>query len=291
MVWVSFVCGWDDLEGSLSMRISSNIAALTAQRVIGQTEKSVQTSLQQLASGNRFVNSGIDPAGMAIAEGMKSQIKGYTAARNNAENATSFVALAESALNEQNNILIRMRELAIQSASDTYSDTEREFLDQEFQQISQELDRIARTTSFGSKKLLQGDVAEYEFQVGVNKGDENVIKYTHSTNTTAPELGVEGLAIRDQDDARDSLESLDQAMVTVGGARAKLGAVQNRMDIVVDHIDSQVQGLSEARSKIADTDIPSAVIEARRGQVLQAYQASTLAMALEGEQNLLKLVA
>lgn len=273
------------------VRISSNVAALTSQRVMGQTQKSVERSLMELASGNRYVDAGVDPAGHAISEGIQSQIKGYSAARRNADNAVSFIQIAEGALNEQNNILIRMRELAIQAASDTFSDTERGFLNKEFEQINQELDRIAKTTRFGSQQLLDGTTKEYEFQVGVNKGDDNIIRYVNNTNTTASELGVDGLNIEDKGDARDSLETIDEALVAISGARAQMGAIQNRMDNAVNHIDSQVESLAQAYSKMADTDVAQAVASARRGQILQQYQASALAMALDNDQSLLKLVA
>ena len=257
---------------------------------MGQTQKSVQRALQEMASGTRFVDAGVDPAGYAIAENLKSQIRGYSSAKMNAENATSFVQIAEGALNEQNNILIRMRELAIQAASDTYSDTERGYLNDEFQQINQELDRISKTTKFGSQGLLDGSTKEYEFQVGVNKGDDNIIRYTSDTNTSANELGTEGLNVESKGDARDSLQDIDKGLLRINQARAKMGAIQNRMESVTNHIDSQISGLTEAHSRMADADIAQSVSVARRGQILQQYQASALQMAIDSEQSLLKLV-
>lgn len=273
------------------MRISANVVSLTAQRFMGQTQRSVENALQQMASGSRFANSGSDPAGHAIAENMRSQIQGYKAAKTNAENATSFVQIAEGALNEQNNILIRMRELAVQAASDTYSDTERGYLNDEFKQINSELDRIAKTTKFGSQSLLDGNTKDYEFQVGVNSGPNDIVRYTSDTNTTASELRTEGLDIETKGDARESLDEVDQALIRINQARAKLGAVQNRMDNVVNHIESQVSSLSEAHSRMADADLAEAVSTARKGQILMQYQAAAMAMALDSEQNQLKLIA
>ncbi|MBL7669302.1 MAG: flagellin FliC [Bdellovibrionaceae bacterium] len=273
------------------MRISANVVSLTSQRFMGQTQRSVEKALQQMASGSRFADTGADPAGFAIAENMRSQIQGYKSAKMNAENATSFVQIAEGALNEQNNILIRMRELAVQAASDTYSDTERGYLNDEFNQINAESDRIARTTKFGSQSLLDGASKDYEFQVGVNKSQNDIVRYTSDTNTTAGELGTEGLTIESKGDARDSLEEIDVALTRINGARAKMGAIQNRMDNVVNHIDSQISGLSEAHSRMADADLAEAVMTARRGQMLQQYQAAALGMALESEQAQLRLIA
>ncbi len=273
------------------MRISSNSASLTAQRALGQTQRSTEKAMQELASGSRFSTPGADAAGYAIAENMRAQIRGYGSAKINAENATSFVQLAESALNEQNNILIRQRELAIQAASDTYSDKEREFLDYEFQQLSQEFDRIARTTKFGSQALLDGSTREYEFQVGVNKGPDNIIKFNNDTNTTSANLDMEGLFIDDKYDARDNLENIDEAITSINGARAKLGSIQSRMDSVINHINSQEVYLTEAHSRMADADIPRALTDVRRGQVMMQYQAAMLAAANDSTQNLLRLIA
>jgi flagellin len=273
------------------MRISANLASLTAQRVYSQTQLSVEKAMQQLASGTRFSTPGIDAAGYAISEHMKAQIKGFSAARMNAENATSFVQLAEGALNEQGNILTRMRELSIQAASDTFSDKEREFLNYEFQQLVQEFDRVARTTKFGSHALLDGTNTSYEFHVGVHKGADNIVKYTNDTNTTASNLGISGMSVEDKDDARDTLETIDSALVAINGSRAKLGAIQSRMDSAINHIDSQQVNLTQAHSKMADTDVPQAITDVRRGQVLLQYQAAMMAAANDQTQNLLRLIA
>ena len=273
------------------MRISSSVSSLAAQRAFNRTERDVGQALKQLASGSRFSSPGADPAGMAIAASLQAQSKGYQAALNNTENATSFVQIAEGALNEQNNILIRLRELGVQGASDTLSDTERGYLDDEAQQLVQEFDRIARSTKYGSQGLLDGSTKEYEFQVGVHKGDENIVKYESDTDTTASAIGIDGLSVADKGDARDSLETLDEALIAMGSARAKLGAIQSRMDSVVNHLTTQVENVSAAASKMSDTDIPAAVSTLRRGQVLQQYQAMALAASNDSMNAYLRLIA
>lgn len=192
----------------MGLRINTNVASLAAQRQIGLSQSRSQGEMKALASGNRFDNPAESSADYSIAEGLRAQISGMKSATKNAENAQSFVQVAEGGLNEQNNILIRMRELSVQAASDTYSDRERELLQQEYGQLQQEMDRIALTTSFGSTKLLSGDSKEYEFQVGAYKGEENVIKDKADTNTRSSELGVDLLDISDRGSARDSLDSL-----------------------------------------------------------------------------------
>lgn len=273
------------------MRIFSNAALLSTQRVMKQNQNSMEVAMKQLASGNRFANSTVDSAGQAISENIKSQVKGLQAATANAENATSLVQHAEGALNEQNNILIRMRELSVQSASDTFSETEREFLNYEFEQLNQELDRIAKTTRFGSQNLLDGTDRTYEFQVGADASQDSRITYTQDANTTASELGMEGLTIDDQSASRDSLESIDTALEQVSGARAKLGAVQSRLEYAVNNNESQTENLSSAYSKIADTDVAKSFTEMRKAQILQQYQVAVMANANDSQGLALKLIA
>lgn len=283
---------WAKRKGWLCMlRISSNLASLSAQRALGLTQKRTEEALRALATGSRFTSAGADAAGFAVAEHMRSQIQAYKAARYNADNAVSFVNVAESALQEQNNILVRLRELAIQSASDTFSDRERGMMDQEYQHLVAEIDRIARTTMFGSQPLLDGSVKEYQFQVGVNKGDDNVMEYTNETDTTASNLGVARTSVGDKGDARDALEDIDEALYSVAEARARLGAIQSRMDTTVNHIDMQVENLTNSYSKMADADVADSVSEVRRGQILQQYQASALSVANENQTYLLRLIA
>lgn len=273
------------------MRITSQIASLSAQKYLAQNQRKLELSMQQLASGSRFANSSVDPAGQAIAESLKSQVRGFETATMNAQNASSLVQQAEGALNEQNNILIRLRELSVQSASDTFSETERGFLNNEFVQLTEELDRIAKTTRFGSQNLLDGTERTYEFHVGIGSQGDNIIKYQQDSNTTASQLGLEGLSIEDQSGARDALDSIDSALEQIGATRAKLGAVQSRMDHVINNNESQKENLVAAQSKIADTDVAKAISDVRRAQIMQQYQIAMLAASNDSDAMVLKLVA
>ncbi|MBL7545700.1 MAG: flagellin FliC [Bdellovibrionaceae bacterium] len=273
------------------MKIFSQSVLLATQRVMQENQRTMETSMKQLASGNRFAHSGVDSASQAISENIRAQTRGLEAATANAENATSLVQQAEGALNEQNNILIRMRELSVQAASDTFSETEREFLNYEFEQLNSELDRIARTTRFGSQNLLDGSERSYEFQVGSEKGNSSRISYQQDANTTATQLGVEGLSIEDQSSARDSLDSIDEALTQISGARAKLGAVQSRLEHAISNNQSQTENLSSAYSKLADTDVAKSFTEMRRSQILQQYQVAVLANANDSQGYGLKLIA
>lgn len=273
------------------LRISSNIPSLTAQKAYRRTERETSQALRELASGTRLSSPGADPAGLAISENLHAQVKGYRAAFNNTENATSFIAIADGSLAEQSNIVIRLRELAVQAASDTLSDKEREFLNTEFTQLTEELDRIARSTRFGSQPLLDGTRKTYEFQVGVNSGSENIIRHTHDTDSTASNLGLDGLEISDKRGARSALGDLDEAVFTLNSSRAQLGAIQSRLESAASHISTQVENLSAAQSKIADTDIADAVSRLRRNQVLAQYQIVALQNANDQTTNALRLIA
>lgn len=272
------------------MRITSSLASLTAQRNFNRSERDTARALKELSSGSRFNSPGADPAGLAIAQSLTGQMRGYQAALKNTENATSFVAIAEGAVAEQSNILIRLRELAVQAASDTLSDTERGFLNDEYQLLTQEFDRIAKSTKYGSQGLLDGSTRSYEFQVGVHNTSSDIIKYTNDTDTTASNLDIDGLGVEDKSDARDALESLDDALMELNAARAKLGAVQSRFDTTIEHLQTQVESVGGAVSRMSDTDIADAVARARKGMILSHYQAAALQMANQQADAYLRLV-
>lgn len=274
----------------MSLRINTNVASLQAQGQMRISSRELGKGLSQLASGSRFGHPGSDSAGLAIAENLKAQEKGLGAASRTADVATSFVQTAEGSLNEQNNILIRMRELAVQAASDTYSDKEREFLDLEAQQLKEEFERIAQSARFGSRSLLRGDSSELQFQVGTHSGEENQIRFDHDADTTASSIGVSSVSVTDKSEARDSLESIDEALLKVGTIRAKFGAIQGRLETAQDFLASQVTAIAEARSKVADTDVAETVSRVRREQVLQQYQTQVLNYANSAPEVALKLI-
>lgn len=274
----------------MGLRINTNVPSIAVQRLISKTQRESEGAMKSLASGNRFDDSTQSSADYSIAERLKSQTRGLEAAKQNAENAQSFIQVAEGGLNEQNNLLIRMRELSVQAASDTYSDDERDLMQTEFKQLQQELTRIADTTKFGSTKLLSGENKKYEFQVGVDKGSENIITYTNQTDTRAGALGVDGDDVSDKSDARSSLEDLDDALSKVAHARSNFGAVQSRLDSTVNNSAVQIENLQEAHSRIADTDVAKAVSDVSRNQALQQYQISVLQQANQFPGNILRLI-
>lgn len=274
----------------MGLRIATNVASIAAQRVLGTQQKRTEHSAQALASGSRIVHAADDAAGLAISENFKGQLKGITAARGNANNAISFAQVGEGGLSEISNILVRLRELGVQAASDTIGETERGFLDKEAQQLLQESDRIAKTTTFGNRKLLDGSGGELEFQVGPNAGEDNMIKVSYDADASGSNLGIKGISMSDKGDARDSLKSVDEALQKVSAMRAGFGATQSRLESTINNLDVSYENLSAANSRIRDTDIAKETSEMASGNILQNTAISVLAQANQMPNVAMKLV-
>jgi len=276
----------------VGIRISTNVASINAQRTMSGGQREIQKSMAQLASGSRITKSADDAAGLAISENLKSQARSYLQSQRNANDGISMVQTAEGGLSEVSNILTRMRELAIQSASDTVSDRERGFTDKEVQQLKEEMQRISMTTRFGSTRLLDGSAGTFEFQVGINNVEnEDRIKYDASvTNAQIDNLGVDGFDFSSKEGAQSALSTIDQAQSQVNGYRATLGALQNRLQSTSDNIGVMHENISAANSRIRDTDIAQATSEMTRNSILLNANTSVLGQANQIPQLALKLL-
>jgi len=274
----------------MGLRISTNVASLNAQKNMGVQKARNEHALAALSSGSRIVNAADDAAGLSISEHIKGQLRGEKMARNNAFNAISLVQVGEGGLSELSNILIRLRELGVQAASDNISDKERGFLDTEAQQLVQEGDRIANTTRFGSKKLLDGSGGQMEFQVGAFAGDENVIRYNLNADARASTLGYDGLNVASKGDARDALQKVDDALDKIGKMRADFGAVQSRLQTTTSNLDTAYENLSAANSRIRDADVAHESAEIASSSVLQQAAVGVLAQANQMPAQALKLL-
>jgi len=274
----------------MGLRIQTNMASISAQKVMSKQQARAEKSSIALASGNRITKAGDDAAGLAVSENIRAQVRGMQAARTNAFNAVSAIQVSEGGLNEVSNILIRLRELGIQAASDNIGDAEREFLNLEAENMIAEVDRISKTTVFGDKRLLDGSGGEQTFHVGAFGGEENTITYDLSTNSSADELGISGLSMTNKEDARELLTTVDEAMQRVGAMRANFGAIQNRLDSTTSNLDIQIENLSAAKSRIADTDIARESSELASAQILQQAAVSVLAQANQFPGVALKLL-
>lgn len=277
-------------EVDMALRVATNVASLTAQRFADKAQRGIQKSLQRLSSGSKHVTGGGDSTNFAIGEQLRADISGMKQARQNAEQAISFVQVAEGGLNEQFNILVRLRELAVQSASDTISDTEREFVDEEFQQLSAEFDRIARSTMVGDRQILTQGQQSFNFMVGPNGGIDDTISVTIDANTTASNLQIDGLSVTDRDDSQDVLETLDEALIKMAGVRSSFGAIQGRLYHASDNLQVQTENIAEARSRIVDTDIAEETAELTRNKILQETSTAVLAQANMAPNAAFKLI-
>jgi flagellin len=274
----------------VSFRINSSVTALMANRQLGIAQRQIDHALGALSSGSRIVNAGDDAAGFAISESLRGQRGGIKQAKFNAESATGLVQSAEGGLNEQNNILVRLRELAVYAASDTIGDDERGFLNTEFEQLTDEFDRIAKSTRFGSKQLLTGSGEQFEFQVGAFKGPENVIKFQLDANSTADDIGLSGLAVDGKGAALDTLDTLDQAIVKISGIRSTFGAMQSRLQHAIDNLGVQEENIASAQSHIVDADVAEETSNLASAQIRQAVSTSVVAQANQSNARALQLL-
>jgi flagellin len=276
----------------MGMRITTNVASINAQRTMTVSQKELAKSFAQLASGSRITKAADDAAGLAISENLKSQIRSFSQASRNANDGISLVQVAEGGLNESSNILTRLRELGIQAASDTIGDQERGFLDKEVQQLKSEFERIAQTTRFGTQDLLNGSGQSFDIQVGINNDDfkDRISFDAGAINSTASELGIDGLDYTTKDGAKEALELVDAAQTRVNGFRANVGAIQNRFNSTVENLGVQYENLSAANSRIRDADIASSTAESARNNILMNASTSVLAQANQIPSLALKMI-
>lgn len=276
----------------MSLRISTNVASINAQKNLGGIERNMQKSFAQLSSGSRITKAADDSAGLSISETLKSTIRGYGQAKRNASDAISMVQVAEGGLGEISNMLTRLRELGVQAASDTVGERERGFIDKEVQQLKSEIQRVSETTRFGNTKLLDGSADTYEFQIDINNNDfQDRINFdAGAQNVQISELGIDGFDYSDKDGAREALEVLEDAQVSVNGHRATLGAIQNRLTSTIENLSVAHENFSAANSRIRDTDIAQSTAELASSQVLQSASVGVLAQANQSTAAALKLI-
>lgn len=276
----------------MGLRIKTNIASVVAQRNLKENNNIQEAEFAKLSSGKRITKSADDAAGLAIAKKVDSQVKSLRVASRNASDGVSFVQVAEGALNETTNILTRLRELSIQASSDTIGETERGYLDEEYQHLLQESDRIARTTNYNGLDLLKGEAGgDLHFHVGAFAGDDNRISFdSDKTNATNENLGIDGTGINSRSDAQGAIENIDGAIQQVSGFRASLGAVQSRLTSTINNIENQALNLEAGRSRIEDVDVAESTAKVASANVIKQAGISTLAQANNLPNNSLRLI-
>lgn len=276
----------------MSLRVTTNISSLNAQKTLGTINRGLEKSFAQLSSGSRITKAADDAAGLSISEVLKSTIRGYGQAKRNAEDGISMVQVAEGGLNEISNMMVRLRELAVQASSDTIGERERGFIDLEVQQLKNEIQRLAETTRFGSIKLLDGSGGTYDFQVDINNDDfADRIKFDAGLqNVQLDALGLDGLAYDTKEGAQEALSIIEDSQVQVNGQRATLGALQNRLVSTIENLSISVENFSAANSRIRDTDVGMSTAELARNQVLQQASIGVLSQANQSTAVALKLI-
>jgi flagellin len=276
----------------MGLRINTNVSSIAAQRSLSVNGRESESNLAKLSSGTRITKAADDAAGLAISEKMKANIRSLKQADRNANDGISMVQTAEGGLNESSAILTRMRELAVQTSSDTVGDVERGMSNMEYQNLKLELDRISQVTEFNGKKLLNGEGDKYDFQIGANNDDfqDRISFDANQVNSGLSSLGVDELDVATKEGSQQSLASLDSAIEKVSGSRAFLGGIQNRLVSTSNNLQVNVENLSSANSRIRDVDYAEATATKAKNDILGAAGTSVLAQANMSGQSALKLI-
>ncbi len=276
----------------MGFRINTNVASMQAQSSLSKVNRESQESFAKLSSGQRITKAADDAAGLAISEKLKAEIRSAQQANRNVNDGVSLVQVAEGGLNETSNILVRMRELAIQSASDTVGDSERGMANLEYQQLKSEMDRISQVTEFNGKKLLNGSGDKIDFQVGTGADEfkDRISLDTSVINSGIDAMGVEGVDVSSKEGAQGSLGALDSAIEKISGQRAVLGSLQNRLTSTSNNLQVYTENMSAANSRIRDVDYAEESAKQARNQILTSAGTSVLAQANMSSQNALKLI-
>lgn len=277
----------------MGLRINTNTQSIAAQRSISNTKMKQDGAMEKLSSGTRIVRAGDDAAGLAISEKLKGEIRGQRQAERNASDGISMIQVAEGGLNEVSNMLIRLRELSVQAASDTIGPKEREFTDKEFQNLVSEVDRIANSTRFNGSDLLNGKGNDFDFQVGTHNiaSQDRLTFKSGDSDATIESLGISGLSVTSKASAQDNLDVIDVAMDKVNGNRATLGAMQNRLTSTVTNLQVATENLSAANSRIRDTDVAIESANLAKENVLAQAGISVLAQSNQTAASALRLLS
>lgn len=276
----------------MGLRIATNIPSLNARKNMYGLTTSQATVMERLSSGYRINKASDDAAGLAISENLKAQIRGFKQANRNANDGISLVQVAEGGLSEIGNMLTRLRELAVQSASDTIGDRERTYTNVEYQQLKQEIERVAQTTSYNGTSLLNGTGNKLDIQIGVNNNDFNdrITFDSQASNSTLQAMQLTESSVGTKEQARASLSAMDSAINFVNGMRANFGALQNRLQTISQTLLVSDENLSAANSRIRDADIADETSNMAKNNVLLQAATAVLSQTNQQQQMALKLL-
>lgn len=274
----------------MAISINTNVTSLFAQRNLGKATSSLSDSMSRLSSGLRIRSAADDAAGLAISEDFKANIRGLNQARRNANDGVSLAQTADGALAEVGGMLTRMKELSVQARNGTLNSTQRGYLDDEFQELKSEIDRIVNTTEFNGVKLVDGtQAAGISFQVGTGTTSNDKLTISIAT-TTAAALSISAASITSAGFADDAITKLDTAIDAISSRRAALGSMQNRLSVTMSNLDTYSTNLEAANSRIADVDVAAETARLTKYQIMVQAGASMLAQANQGPQIALSLL-
>jgi len=273
------------------MRIYNNVNAITTQNSLMQTNASMSKSLEKLSTGLRINRAADDAAGLSVSEGLRSQIRGSEQARRNSDDAIAMMQIAESGAQQVTDSLQRMRELAIQAANGTYTNTERNYIQQEFDQLSHEITRMTNAVTYNGISLLT-DNTTFTFQVSaMGTGMASTISFTtNNLQVCSTGLDLAGSAVSSQSMAQMAIPSIDAALTSVLNLRSTIGAVMNRLEKTIDSLGVMISNYSDAESRIRDLDFATETTKFTRNQILTQSGTSMLAQANQLPQGVLSLL-
>jgi len=274
------------------MRINHNLSALNAWKNMTVNDGGQTKSLEKLSSGLRIGRAADDAAGLSISEKMRGQISGLNQASRNAQDGISLLQTAEGALQETHTILQRMRELAVQSASDTVTNEDRAEIQKEINALRVEIDRISTTTEFNTQPLLNGDYSGKIIHIGANEDQSLTVTISNmGASNLAVAGGVgEGISVSTQSAANTAITTINTAINTVSGERSKLGAIQNRLEHTIANLSTSAENLTAAESRIRDVDIAVEMMTFTKYQILSQASTAMLAQANAKPQAVLQLL-
>ncbi len=273
------------------MRINHNIVAMNTHRQLGVSNNAGAKSMEKLSSGFRINRAADDAAGLSISEKMRGQIRGLTQASRNAQDGISVVQTAEGALDEVHAMLQRMRELAVQSANDSNTGDDREYIQGEVDQLVEEIEAISEKTQFNTMTLLDGTFTGKLFHVGANEGQVITVSISSMSATSlAVSTGEGALKVNTQTLANTAISTIDTAIKTVSKQRSALGAIQNRLEHTIKNLDNSAENLQAAEARIRDVDMAQEMMEQTRQTILQQASTAMLAQANQMPQTVLQLL-
>ncbi len=275
----------------MSLKVTTNTASENIQKNLRKVSGNIDSSLVKLSSGKRITNASDDASGLAIATNLEAQIRGLHQATRNANRGVAFIQSIEGSLNETSHLLVRMRELSVQAAGDGITKNERELLNNEYQHITEEIERMSQQKIFDDTKFLGGEGETLHFQVGYSSNKEDQIEFDGSkTNISAEGLGVSGTRIAEKDDAQDTINIVDAALNNLSEQRANLGSIQTRLHSSISNLETQTIHKNNSRSIIEDVDIAEESSRLISQQVLRQAGVEVLSQANRLPAHSLKLI-